>query len=44
MQFDAMSPETRGALRKASSGVIDDVKKRIGAELVEKVVAEAGKR
>ena len=44
MQFDSMSPETRAALRKASAGVIDDVKKRIGAELVEKVVAEAGKR
>jgi tripartite ATP-independent transporter DctP family solute receptor len=44
MQFDSMSPETRAALRKASAGVIDDVKKRVGAELVEKVMVEAGKR
>jgi TRAP-type transport system periplasmic protein len=44
MQFDSVSAETRVALRKASAGVIDDVKKRVGAELVEKVLAEAGKR
>ena len=44
MQFDAVSPETRAALRKASAGVIDDVKKRVGAELVERVLAEAVKR
>jgi len=44
MQFYSMSPKTRTALRKASAGVIDDVKKRVGAELVEKVIAEARKR
>jgi TRAP-type transport system periplasmic protein len=44
MQFDTISPETRAALRNASAGVIDDVKKRVGAELVEKIIAEAAKK
>jgi len=44
MQFDLLSPETRALLRKASAGVIDAVKQRVGAELVEKVMAEAVKR
>ena len=44
MQFDSLSPETRAALRKASAGVIDDVKKRVGADLAEKVISEAVKR
>lgn len=44
MQLDTLAPETRAALRKASAGVIEDVKKRVGAELVDKVMAEAAKR
>jgi tripartite ATP-independent transporter DctP family solute receptor len=44
MQFDSLSDETRAALRKASAGVIDAVKTRVGADLVEKVMAEAAKR
>ena len=44
MQFDPVPAETRAALRKASAGVIDDVRKRVGAELVEKVMAEAVKQ
>ena len=41
MQFDEISPETAAALRKATAGVVDEVKKRAGAELVDRVVAEA---
>jgi len=41
MQFDEISPETAAALRKATAGVVDEVKKRAGAELVDQVVAPA---
>jgi hypothetical protein len=41
MQFDSLSPETRAALRRASAGVIDDVKKRVGVDLVDKVISAA---
>jgi hypothetical protein len=41
MQFDPLPSETRTALRKATAGVIDGVRKRIGAELVDRVIAEA---
>ena len=44
MQFDELPPESLAELRKASAGVIDSVKKRAGAELVEQVVVEAGKK
>jgi tripartite ATP-independent transporter DctP family solute receptor len=44
MQFDSISAETRAALLKASSGVIDEVKKRIGAEIVDQMMAAAGKK
>jgi TRAP-type transport system periplasmic protein len=44
MQFDSISLDTRASLRRASAGIIDDVKKRVGAELVEKVMGEAVKR
>jgi tripartite ATP-independent transporter DctP family solute receptor len=44
MQFDAISPETASELRKATAGIVDEVKKRAGAELVERVVAEAHKK
>jgi len=44
MQYDALPPETVAALRKASAGVIGDVKKRVGADLVDKVVAAVGKK
>jgi tripartite ATP-independent transporter DctP family solute receptor len=40
MQFDPLPPATRIALRKATAGVIDGVRRRVGAELVDKVVAE----
>ena len=38
MQFDALPPETRVALRKATAGVIDSVKNQVGADLVDKVL------
>lgn len=42
MQFDPLSAATVAELRKATAHVIDAVKKRAGADLVEKVLAEAG--
>jgi tripartite ATP-independent transporter DctP family solute receptor len=44
MQYQSLGAEARATLRKASAGVIEDVKKRVGADLVDNVMAEAGKR
>lgn len=44
MQLDPLPAQTREALRKASAGVVDEVRKRIGADVVDKVLAEAGAR
>jgi TRAP-type C4-dicarboxylate transport system substrate-binding protein len=44
MQLDPVPAETRAALRKASAGVVDEVRKRIGADIVDKVLAEATAR
>jgi tripartite ATP-independent transporter DctP family solute receptor len=48
MQFDPLPPETRVALRKATAGVVVDVRKRLGDRLVDAVLtaakAGAGKR
>ena len=44
MQFDQISPETASELRKATAGILDEVKKRAGAELVDRVVAEVHKK
>jgi tripartite ATP-independent transporter DctP family solute receptor len=41
MEFDPLPRSTRVALRKATAGVIDSVRKRVGTELVDKVVMEA---
>ena len=43
MQYDEVSPQAREEMRKASAGVVDQVKKRIGAELVDRVLAEVAK-
>ncbi len=43
MQFDAMPPSEREAMRKATAGVVDDIKKRVGAPLVDQVLAEVKK-
>jgi TRAP-type transport system periplasmic protein len=39
MQFDPLSRATRLALRRATSGVIEDVRKWVGADIVNKVLA-----
>jgi TRAP-type transport system periplasmic protein len=39
MQFDPLPPETRVALRRATAGVVDDVKKWVGADVVNMVLA-----
>jgi tripartite ATP-independent transporter DctP family solute receptor len=44
MQLDPLPAKTRETLRKASAGVVDEVRKRIGADVVDKVLAEAGAR
>ena len=44
MQLDELPAEVLAELRKASAGVIESVKKRAGAELVDQVVAEAGSK
>ncbi len=43
MQYDAMPPAEREAMRKATAGVVDEVKKRVGADLVDRVLAEVKK-
>ena len=43
MQYDALSPAEREAMRKATAGVVDDIKKRLGADLVDRVLAEVKK-
>ena len=43
MQYDAMPPAEREAMRKATSGVVDDIKKRVGADLVDSVLAAVKK-
>lgn len=43
MQYDALAPQAVEELRKASASVVDTVKKRAGAELVDRVVAEVAK-
>jgi tripartite ATP-independent transporter DctP family solute receptor len=43
MQFDQVPEATRGALKKATASVIDSARQRIGAALVDQVIA-AGRR
>src|SRR4051812_36624624 len=44
MQFDEVTPAFREQMRKASAGVVDEVKKRIGADIVNRVQAETAKK
>lgn len=44
MVWNEVSPQFREQMRKASAGVVEDVKKRIGAEFVNRVIAETAKR
>ena len=43
MQYDAMPPAERDAMRKATAGVVDDITKRVGPELVDRVLVEVKK-
>jgi len=43
MQFDVMPPAEIAKMRQMTSGVVDDVKKRIGADLVDRALAEVKK-
>jgi ribonuclease Y len=43
MQYDAMPAAEREAMRKATAGVVDDIKKRVGADLVDRVLSEVKK-
>ena len=40
MQFTPLSPETRTALREASQGVVDELRDKIGTELIDRVLEE----
>lgn len=44
MQFDMLAPAALEEMRKATAPVIQEVKKRAGADLVDQVLAEAAKR
>ena len=43
MQYDAMPASEREAMRRATAGVVEDIKKRVGADLVDRVLAEVKK-
>ncbi|MGQ0665097.1 MAG: TRAP transporter substrate-binding protein [Pseudomonadota bacterium] len=43
MQYNEISPALRAELREATKGVIDEVRKRAGADLVDRVLAETRK-
>ncbi|HET8789640.1 MAG TPA: C4-dicarboxylate ABC transporter substrate-binding protein, partial [Modicisalibacter sp.] len=40
MQFTPISDETRAQLREATQGVVDDLREKLGADLVNRVLAE----
>jgi TRAP-type transport system periplasmic protein len=44
MTYDEVSPQFREQMRKASAGVVEDVKKRVGADFVNRVIAETAKK
>lgn len=44
MVYDEVTPAFREQLRKASAGIVEDVKKRVGADLVNRVQAELAKK
>jgi TRAP-type C4-dicarboxylate transport system substrate-binding protein len=44
MNYDEVSPQFRDQLRKASAGVVEDVTKRVGADFVNRVLAETSKK
>ncbi|MCB2216315.1 TRAP transporter substrate-binding protein [Desulfofustis glycolicus] len=40
MQFDSISPEVRAELQQATAHIVDDVSKKVGADLVDAVLSE----
>jgi TRAP-type transport system periplasmic protein len=44
MTYEAVSPQFREQMRKASAGVVEEVKKRVGADFVNQVIAETAKK
>ena len=43
MQYDAMPQSEREVMRRATAGVVDEIKKRVGADLVDRVLGEVKK-
>lgn len=43
MTYDEVTPAFREQMRKGSAGVVEDVKKRVGADFVNRVIAETKK-
>jgi tripartite ATP-independent transporter DctP family solute receptor len=43
MQYDALAPEERAKMRELTAGVVDEIRQRVGAELVDQVLAEVEK-
>jgi tripartite ATP-independent transporter DctP family solute receptor len=43
MQYDVLPPAEIAAMRKATAGVIDEVRKRVGGDLVDRVLTEVAK-
>lgn len=44
MIWDEVSPQFREQMRKGSASIVEDVKKRIGADFVDRVIAEVAKK
>jgi tripartite ATP-independent transporter DctP family solute receptor len=44
MVWDEVSPQFRDQMRKASAGIVDEVKKRVGPDFVNRVIAETAKK
>jgi tripartite ATP-independent transporter DctP family solute receptor len=42
MQFDPLSPEVRADLQERTAGVVDELRAKIGGEIIDVVLAEAG--
>jgi tripartite ATP-independent transporter DctP family solute receptor len=43
MTYEEVSPQFREQMRKGSAGVVEDVKKRVGADFVDRVIADTKK-
>jgi len=43
MQFDHISDDVRAQLTKATSGVVGELRKKIGSDLIDAVLTEAQK-